>query len=114
MKFNYLPNQYLRDQKLNINHNYLKEQFFDYSKIFKKIEKVVKNGDYTLGKAVDECEKNFKKRTGAKFAISVGNGTDALYLSLKAWRVFDLQNRILLSLRFYSLKAFKFFLYSLS
>ena len=58
MKFNYLPSQYLRDQKLNINHNYLKEQFFDYSKIFRKIEKVVKNGDYTLGKAVDECEKN--------------------------------------------------------
>ena len=84
MKFNYLPNQYLKDQKLNINHNYLKEQFFDYSKIFKKIEKVVQNGDYTLGKAVDECEKNFGKRTGAKYAISVGNGTDALYLSLKA------------------------------
>jgi len=84
MKFNYLSNQYLKDKKLSINHNYLKEQFFDYSKIFKKIEKVVKNGDYTLGKAVDECERSFKKRTGAKFAISVGNGTDALYLSLKA------------------------------
>ena len=53
-------------------------------KIFKKIEKVVQKGDYTLGKEVDLCEKNFARRTGAKYAISVGNGTDALLLSLKA------------------------------
>ena len=31
--------------------------------------------------------KNFTKRTGAKFVISVGNGTDALFLSLKALNV---------------------------
>ena len=58
------------------------------------IEKVVKKGDYTLGKEVDLCEKNFAKRTGAKFAISVGNGTDALLLSLKAFvGLFDLSNK---------------------
>ena len=73
-----------KNEKLNINHSYLVEQFADYSKVFKEIEKVVKKGDYTLGSAVDICEKNFAKRTGAKFAISVGNGTDALLLSLKA------------------------------
>ena len=81
---NFLPKQYKKTTKLKINHNYLFEQFADYSKIFKEIEKVVKRGDYTLGEKVNEFEKNFAKRTGAKFVIGVGNGTDALFLSLKA------------------------------
>ena len=84
---NYLPKQYNKNSKLNINHSYLVEQFSDYTKIFKEIEKVVKKGDYTLGAAVNECEKNFAKRTGAKYAISVGNGTDALLLTLKALNI---------------------------
>jgi aminotransferase EvaB len=84
---NFLPGDYKKNQKLNINHSYLVEQFADYSKIFKEVEKVVKKGDYTLGKEVDVCEKNFAKRTGAKYAISVGNGTDALLLSLKALNI---------------------------
>jgi len=84
---NFLPAEYKKNEKLKINHSYLVEQFADYSKIFKEIEKVVKKGDYTLGKEVDICEKNFAKRTGAKFAISVGNGTDALLLSLKALNI---------------------------
>ena len=81
---NFLPSEYKKNEKLRINHSYLVEQFSDYTKVFKEIEKVVKKGDYTLGREVDLCEKNFAKRTGAKFAISVGNGTDALLLSLKA------------------------------
>ena len=81
---NFLPQQYKKNQKLKINHSYLVEQFADYIKIFKEIEKVVKKGDYTLGNEVNICEKNFAKRTGAKYAISVGNGTDALLLTLKA------------------------------
>ena len=81
---NFLPKEYKKNQKLRINHSYLVEQFADYTKIFKEVEKVVKKGDYTLGKEVDFCEKNFAKRTGAKYAISVGNGTDALLLTLKA------------------------------
>ena len=84
---NFLPAEYKKNEKLKINHSYLVEQFADYSKIFKEVEKVVKKGDYTLGKEVDICEKNFAKRTGAKFAISVGNGTDALLLSLKALNI---------------------------
>ena len=81
---NFLPKEYKKNRKLKINHSYLVEQFADYTKIFKEVEKVVKKGDYTLGKEVDVCEKNFAKRTGAKYAISVGNGTDALLLTLKA------------------------------
>ncbi len=84
---NFLPQEYKKNQKLKINHSYLVEQFADYTKIFKEVEKVVKKGDYTLGKEVDICEKNFAKRTGAKYAISVGNGTDALLLTLKALNI---------------------------
>ena len=84
---NYLKKQYNKNRKLRINHSYLVEQFSDYSKIFKEIEKIVKRGDYTLGQEVNEFEKNFAKRTGAKFVIGVGNGTDALYLSLKALNI---------------------------
>jgi len=84
---NFLPLEYKRNEKLKINHSYLVEQFADYSKIFKEVEKVVKKGDYTLGKEVDLCEKIFARRTGAKHAISVGNGTDALLLSLKALEI---------------------------
>ena len=84
---NFLPKEYKKNRKLKINHRYLVEQFYDYSKIFKEIEKVVKKGDYTLGQKVDECEKKFSKRTGAKFAISVGNWTDALFLALKALNI---------------------------
>ena len=81
---NYLPRQYKKNNKLKINHSYLIEQFSDYKKIFKNIEKVIKKGDYTQGKEVNKFEKNLAKRTGAKFAISVCNGTDALFLALKA------------------------------
>ena len=84
---NFLPIQYKKTTKLKINHSYLVEQFADYSKIFKEIEKIVKKGDYTLGQKVNEFERNFAKRVGAKFVIAVGNGTDALYLSLKALNI---------------------------
>lgn len=87
MKLNYLPNQYKKSKKININHSYLVEQFFDYKKIFNKIEKVVKNADYTLGDEVNRFEKNISKRMRSKFAVSVGNGTDALFLVLKAFNI---------------------------
>ncbi len=87
LKYNYLPKQYQVNKKHKINHSYLIEQFFDYKKIFSKIEKIVKQGDYTLGKEVNYFEKNLSKRMGAKHAIGVGNGTDALYLALKAFNI---------------------------
>ena len=54
---NFLIDQYKNNSKLKINHSYLVEQFHDYKKIFKKIEKIVKFGDYTLGSEVDNFEK---------------------------------------------------------
>ena len=80
---NFLPQQYLDDKKLGILHNYLTPQFSDYKKILKKIEKVIKNNDFTLGKEVDFFEDNIKKLIKQKYVVAVGSGTDALMLSLK-------------------------------
>ncbi len=80
---NFLPGQYQTDSKFLIKHNYLEQQFLDHEEILYKIKNVVLNGDFTLGKAVDDFEDNFKNLIGTKFAIGVGSGTDALMLSLK-------------------------------
>ena len=80
---NFLPKQYKQDRELNIKHNYLSEQFFDYKQIFKKIEKVVRNNDFTLGKNVNDFEDRIKKLLKANYVVAVGSGTDALMLSLK-------------------------------
>ncbi len=81
---NYLPQQYRKTAAPTINHNYLPQQFSDYPEIFQKIEKLVKNCEYTLGEVVDEFENNICQLTQAKHCIGVGSGTDALFLSLKA------------------------------
>jgi dTDP-3-amino-2,3,6-trideoxy-4-keto-D-glucose/dTDP-3-amino-3,4,6-trideoxy-alpha-D-glucose/dTDP-2,6-dideoxy-D-kanosamine transaminase len=66
------------------SHNYLSEQFSDVKEILKLVEQVVKNNDFTLGRAVDEFEDRFAKAHNAKYAVGVGSGTDAIFLSLKA------------------------------
>lgn len=48
------------------------------------IGNVLGSGQLILGKQVRLFEEEFAECTGAKFAISVANGTDALFLSLKA------------------------------
>ena len=84
---NFYPKQYTKDQKIKLNHSYLIEQFSDYSKILKKVIKVIKKGDYTLGNEVDKFEATISKRMKCKHTIAVGNGTDALYLTLKAYGI---------------------------
>ena len=81
---NFYPEQYRKTQALPINHNYLVEQFSNHDEIFAKIKNIVNRGDFTLGEAVDRFERKFASLTGAKYAIGVGSGTDALFLSLKS------------------------------
>jgi dTDP-4-amino-4,6-dideoxygalactose transaminase len=83
-RHNYLPDQYEETGQYKINHNYLVQQFSDYREIFNEIEKLVKRGDYTLGRNVDEFENAIRQLTRSRFAIGVGSGTDALFLSLRA------------------------------
>ncbi len=79
---NFLLNQYKETGVYPINHNYLFEQFSDYKEIFEQIENLITNCDYTLGKSVDEFERKICELTGSRYAIGVGSGTDALFLSL--------------------------------
>ncbi len=81
---NFLPKQYETTGVLEVNHNYLKEQFANSEEIIEKIKKLLETSDFTLGKEVDEFEQNFAKITNTKYAIGVGSGTDALFLSLKS------------------------------
>lgn len=81
---NFLPSQYAVTDEKAINHNYLTEQFHDRDIILEKIKDVVVQGDFTLGRAVDHFEKKFAQKVGAREAIGVGSGTDAIFLSLKA------------------------------
>lgn len=81
---NFLPSQYAETNPIEINHNYLSRQFSDLDEIWKKIREVVLRGDFTLGSDVDILENEFALMNGAKYAIGVGSGTDALSLSLKA------------------------------
>ena len=81
---NFLPEQYKSDNELPINHNYLKEQFHDSDEIIEQIRVLVDQGDFTLGKAVNDLEEEFKSITNCSFAIGVGSGTDAIFLALKA------------------------------
>ncbi len=80
---NFLPQQYKNDKKFKIKHNYLSEQFNDSKVILKKIEKVIKNNDFTLGNEVDKFENNIKNLLKQKYVVTLGSGTDALMLSLK-------------------------------
>jgi dTDP-4-amino-4,6-dideoxygalactose transaminase len=81
---NFLVRQYEATGGLAVNHNYLTEQFSDYDEIFRKIALLVERGDYTLGTAVADFETRFAEIAGVRFALGVGSGTDALFLSLKA------------------------------
>lgn len=67
-------------------------KFFDYRGVFltkrqeymERIKKVLSSGYYILGPEVERFEINFAEYIGAKEAIGVGNGTDALLLALMA------------------------------
>jgi dTDP-4-amino-4,6-dideoxygalactose transaminase len=56
-----------------------------FMKIFKKkYSQFIKNGNYILSKNLETFEKNFSAYIGTKYCIGVGNGLDALTISLKS------------------------------
>ncbi len=71
---------------MEIKWSYLSQKFPSEvrAEIFKKLDDVVARGDFTLGCEVKEFEDAFAAKIGVKHAIGVGNGTDALELSLLA------------------------------
>ncbi|MBI3341911.1 DegT/DnrJ/EryC1/StrS family aminotransferase [Candidatus Curtissbacteria bacterium] len=55
-----------------------------YREIKKNINKVIDSKNYILGHELEKFEKTFAKFIGAKEAVGVGSGTDALRLALRA------------------------------
>lgn len=59
-----------------------------YASIQEELDKaalgVLHGGQYILGKTVEEFEKSFAAYCGVKYAVGVGNGSDALVMALKA------------------------------
>ena len=63
----------------------LKAQYNSISEDLDRVTKeVLSSAGYIMGKNVTEFEKEFAEYIGAKHAISVGNGTDALVIALKS------------------------------
>jgi aminotransferase EvaB len=69
---------------VRVPYSYLREQFADSEPILRDIKGLLESTQFTLGPAVAEFEERFARLCGARHAIGVGTGTDALFLSLKA------------------------------
>lgn len=68
----------------------LKAQYFSIKEeIDQAISNVIQDSAFIGGKYAKVFEKNFANYLGVKNCIGVGNGTDALYITLKALGVFD-------------------------
>ncbi|MBT8350523.1 MAG: DegT/DnrJ/EryC1/StrS family aminotransferase [Deltaproteobacteria bacterium] len=64
--------------------NYIREYQDEKDEIFAAIKQVLDSGTLILGKNVNEFEKAFSAYCHVRFGVGVANGTDALFLSLKA------------------------------
>ena len=69
---------------MKVPWSYLPKQFARIDEILDLFREFVPSGDFTLGKPVAEFEERFAALIGARFAIGVNSGTDALKLSLRA------------------------------
>jgi dTDP-4-amino-4,6-dideoxygalactose transaminase len=62
---------------------YLDLQFKENREVRRVIDEILLSGQFVMGPAVEEFERNFAELCGVKHAISVSNGTDAIFLALK-------------------------------
>lgn len=69
---------------MNVRYSYLKQQFENADDLWEQLKEFVPTGDFTLGKPLQEFEAKFAALMGAKHAIGVNSGTDAIKLALKA------------------------------
>lgn len=68
---------------MKVPYAYLTTQFANPDPILVEIKKLAKSGDFTLGKKVNEFEKKIAAFQGAKYAVGLNSGTDALIFSLR-------------------------------
>ena len=71
-----------------IYFNYPKSVYLKYrEKINKTVIKVLDSGNYVKSKELNKFEKNFAQYIKTKFAVGVGNATDAIFIALKALNI---------------------------
>jgi dTDP-3-amino-2,3,6-trideoxy-4-keto-D-glucose/dTDP-3-amino-3,4,6-trideoxy-alpha-D-glucose/dTDP-2,6-dideoxy-D-kanosamine transaminase len=64
--------------------DYRRELKEEKAEVYEAFEKVLNSGRLILGESVRTFEERFARYCDARFGIGVGNGTDALFLALKA------------------------------
>ena len=69
---------------MHVRYSPLAQQFAEVDAVFDELRALVKSGDFTLGKPVQEFEQLFASTLGVEHAIGVGSGTDALKIPLRA------------------------------
>lgn len=74
----------MKANTIQVKFSYLDRQFDDRDGYLEDIRALVRAGDFTLGKAVEEFETRFAELCQMPYAVGVGSGTDAIALSLKA------------------------------
>jgi dTDP-4-amino-4,6-dideoxygalactose transaminase len=69
---------------MRVRYSPLAQQFDQVDAVFDEMRALVKSGDFTLGRPVQEFEELFAATAGVRHAIGVGSGTDALKIPLRA------------------------------
>jgi dTDP-3-amino-2,3,6-trideoxy-4-keto-D-glucose/dTDP-3-amino-3,4,6-trideoxy-alpha-D-glucose/dTDP-2,6-dideoxy-D-kanosamine transaminase len=69
---------------MKVRYSYLVEQFANSEEILKDLKDQLKRCEFTFGAELHEFELKFAALCQVKYAIGVGTGTDALFLSMKA------------------------------
>ena len=67
-----------------VRYSYLSQQFGDCPDLWEDLRDFVKTGDFTLGRPLQDFERNFAELIGVNFASGVNSGTDAIKIALKA------------------------------
>ena len=67
--------------------NYLDEYEVEKDEIHSAISSVLESGQLILGPHVKKFEEDFSEWFGSKYSVGVGNGTDAIFLALKAFDI---------------------------
>ena len=83
---------------MNVSRQYLSLE----KEINERVLAVLKSGSYINGDNVKAFEKEFAEFTGVKYAVGVGNGTDALVIALRALGVQAGDEVITCALSFYA------------
>lgn len=69
-----------------ITQKELSQEYIKYKvDIDAAVQKVLASGRYILGPELERFEERFAKAVGAKYALGVGSGYDALYLSMSMY-----------------------------